>query len=449
MIVYCPAARATEVVADRWTPLMGHTRRSMTARVLGLGNPLPGDDAAGLSPIIVGEGVVVATLPPAPSQRAATTAWWTLLALAGGHCAVDCCSGIWPVFKTLAHLDIATAGLIATIGSMAGNGLQLAFGVLADRGWRKRLIVTGVAVAGTVTLAPWAVGSYPVMGALVLVTNVGSAAFHPSATGAAANLSHRRVGFMIAVFLAGGYLGYSLSQVLFSAVYESAHALTPVIALLPLTMAAAIAAGLPASGEVRRQRGVEWRTLRGNLGSLAPLFAVQTFASAVNASLVFLLPDLLVSRHAAPWIVRGGGHFALIAGGCLSLVPAGQASDHWSARRMLVFANLTTALALGLLLLRGSASTLDLLVVMAVGAFNGINNIAAVAEGNRLLPGQASAVSALLMGLPWCVAAMGPFVAGVLADPARGGTPAEALGWFMLPMPLGLAAALRVRSREA
>ena len=172
-----------------------------------------------------------------------TTTWWTLAALAGGHCAVDCCSGIWPVFKTLAHLDIATAGLIATIGSMAGNGLQIVFGVLADRGWRKRLIVTGVAVAGTVTLAPWAVRSYPLMGALVLVTNVGSAAFHPSATGAAANLSRRRVGFMIAVFLAGGYLGYSLSQVLFSAVYESAHALTPVIAFLPLAMAAAIAVG--------------------------------------------------------------------------------------------------------------------------------------------------------------------------------------------------------------
>ncbi len=208
------------------------------------------------SPIVVGDGVVVATPSPAASQRTTTTAWWTLLALAGGHCAVDCCSGIWPVFKTLAHLDIATAGLIATIGSMTGNGLQLAFGVLADRGWRKRLIVTGVAVAGTVTLVPWAVRSYLIMGALVLVTNVGSAAFHPSATGAAANLSRQRVGFMIAVFLAGGYLGYALSQFLFSAVYESAHTLTPVIALLPLAMAAAIAIGLPAPAEARR---AAWR----------------------------------------------------------------------------------------------------------------------------------------------------------------------------------------------
>jgi len=55
----------------------------------------------------------------------------------------------------------------------------------------------------------------------------------------------------------------------------------------------------------------------------------------------------------------------------------------------------------------------------------------------------------LLMGLPWCVAALGPVVAGVLADPARGGTPAGALGWFMLLMPLGLVAALRVQPRKA
>ena len=158
---------------------------------------------------------------------------------------MDCCSGIWPVFKTLAHLDIVAAGLIATIGSMTGNGLQIVFGLLADRGWRKRLIVAGAAVAGAVTFAPWAVRSYPVMGALVLATNVGSAAFHPSATGAAASLSRRRVGFMIALFLSGGYLGYALSQFLFSAVHESAPGLTPVIALLPLAMAAAIAVGLP------------------------------------------------------------------------------------------------------------------------------------------------------------------------------------------------------------
>ncbi len=401
------------------------------------------------TPALAPETVAVPAALPSATAAPRKAALLTLLALVGGHFAVDCCTGIWPVFKTLAHLDIAAAGLIATVGQMAGNGLQLAFGILADRGWRRRLIVTGVAVTGTVTLVPWAVRSYVLMGILVLITQLGSAAFHPSATGAAGMLSRRRTGFMIAVFLAGGYGGYSLSQVLFSAVYVSAPAFTALIALVPVAIAATIAAFLRESPEPRRVRRVGWEALRPELVRLSPLFATQTLASAVNVSLVFLLPDLLLSRGAARWIVQGGGHFALVAGGCLSLVPAGHASDRWDGRRVLLAANLATGVFLALLLARGSASLVDLALVAGIGAFNGMNSVVAIAEGNRLLPGQASGVSALLMGLPWCLAALGPVAAGILADPARGGTPAGALGWFLLLVPLALLASLLVRPRRA
>ncbi len=378
-----------------------------------------------------------------------TAAYWTLLTLASGHFAVDCCAGIWPVFKTLASLDIVKAGLIATVGTMVGNGLQLAFGVLADRGLRRRLIVAGVAAAGAVTFVPWVASSYILMAGLVMVMQIGSAAFHPAATGTAGRLSRQRTGFMIAVFLAGGYAGYSLSQVLFSALYRVTPALTALIALLPLAIAAAIAASVRGTSEQSHPRGPAAAPLRPVLPRIAPLFAIQTFAGAANVSLIFLLPDLLLARRAASWIVEGGGHFALVAGGALSLIPAGHASDRWGARRVLLVANAATFVLFAILLLRTSASTLDLLIVAAVGAFNGMNSVVSISEGNRLLPGQASGVSALLMGLPWCVAALGPVVAGMLADPARGGTPAGALSWFLLLMPVALGAGLLVRPRSA
>ncbi len=366
----------------------------------------------------------------------------------GGHFAVDYCSGIWPVFKTLAGLDIAAAGLIATAGSMAGNGLQLLFGMLADRGRRKHLIVVGVAAASAVTFVPWAVRSYTLMAFMVLLTNLGSAAFHPAATGAAGMLSRKRTGFMIAVFLAGGYGGYSLSQLLFSSLYSRSPALTPLLALLPLGMAAAIAAGLKkTTAAPRRVQTVGWAALRPHLRPLAPLFSAQALAGAMNVSLIFLLPDLLVSRRAPAWIVQGGGHFALVAGGCLSLLPAGHAADRLGARRVLVLANVATGLLMALLLHRGDVSLVDLALITGIGAFNGMNNVVAIAEGNRLVPGQASGVSALLMGMPWCVAAVGPVVAGVLADPARGGTPASALLWFLWLIPLTLLASALVRPR--
>jgi len=394
---------------------------------------------------------------PAPASTASlprgaaagTAVGASLLALAGGHFAVDCCTGIWPVFKTLAHLDIARAGLIASVGSMAGNGLQVAFGFAADRGWRRRLVVGGVCLAGAVTLVPFAVRSYLLMFALVLASQIGSAAFHPSATGAAGALSRARTGLMIGLFLSGGYGGYSLSQLLFSSVYRHSPALTPLIALLPLGAAASIALrrqpAAPAARSDREPRGA----MRVPVRLLAPLFAVQVFTNAVSSSLIFLLPDFLLARGAPAWMVEGGGHFGLVAGGCLGLLPAGHAADRWGARRVLLAANGATLVLLALLLGRSSASAVDLGLVTAFGAFNAMNGVVSVAEGNRLVPGQASGVSALLMGLAWCVGALGPVTAGWLADPMRGGTPAGALAWLAFALPLALVASFGVKARRA
>jgi MFS family permease len=139
----------------------------------------------------------------------------------------------------------------------------------------------------------------------------------------------------------------------------------------------------------------------------------------------------------------------MVLGGCLSLLPAGHAADRFGARRVLCVANLATGVLLVWLLLRSSASPLDLVIVMAFGAFNGMNNVVSVAEGNRILPGRASAVSAVLMGLPWCLAAVAPVTAGLLGDAAHGGSPARALAWVGLAIPLALATSASLRSQRA
>lgn len=396
----------------------------------------------------VGAAAQVSTSTTRPGGARTPAAGLSLLALACGHFAVDCSTGVWPVFKTLAHLDLARAGLIATAAGMAGNGLQIVFGVLADGGRRKALLLCGVGLAGAVTFLPFA-GSYPAMFALVLATYLGSAAFHPSATGAAATIARARTGLTIGLFMAGGYLGYALSQIVFSSTFAAAPHLTPALLVLPALGAAAIASWVPSPPAGRRApAGETWAALRPHAARLAALFAVQVFTTGINLSLVFLLPDLLQARGAPAWMVRGGGHFALVAGGCLSLLPAGHAADRWGARRVLVVANVASFALLVALLARGSASAVDLALVALFGGCNGVNNVVAVAEGNRTLPGRTSAASALLMGTPWCLAALGPSLAGLLADPARGGTPGRALAWLSLALPLSFAASVRVGPRR-
>lgn len=390
----------------------------------------------------------MSAFPSGPESSRLAPTWPTLLALAAGHFAVDCCTGVWPVFKTLAQLDIARAGLIAMTGAIIGNGCQVLFGLLADRGWRRPLLLGGVLTAGAVTFVTWT-DSYAVMLALVLLTYLGSAAFHPSGTGAAAGISHTRTGAMVGLFFAGGFAGFALSQILFASLYLRSPRLTPLLVAIPIVAGLAMALRVHDAPRAQRASTTGRVALRGRWSTLATLFSVQVFATAVNLGVIFLLPDLLLARRAPTWMVNGGGHFAMILGSCLSLLPAGHAADRLGARRVLCIANLATGVLLAWLLSRSQVSLLDLAIVMAFGAFNGMNNVVTVAEGNRMLPGHASSVSAVLMGLPWCVAASASLIAGLLADPARGGTPARALAWLGLAIPLALAASAAFRPQRA
>ncbi len=393
-------------------------------------------------------GVVALVEPTGPTvSPAAAVPWVALLALSCGHLAVDCCTGIWPVFKTLAQLDLTTAGLIATVGAVTANGLQLGFGLLADRGWRKPLLLAGTALAGAVTLLPLA-ASYPQMFALQMITALASAAYHPSAAGAAGEVSRTRTGVMIGIFLAGGYLGYACSQLVFSTLYLRSPALTPLIMVVPLSATLALAVLLPGSARRPAPRSAARPAIGRDLRThLAPLFLVQVFATVAFQALVFLLPDLMLARQAPSWIWNGGAHFGLVAGSCLALLPAGHAADRWGARHVLTVGNAATAVLLAMLLSWRFSPLVDLALVVAFGLFNGVNTVVTLAEGNRLLPGRASGVSSLLMGLPWCLGALAPVVAGLLAEPSRGGSPALAIGWLGLALPLALAASLAVRPR--
>jgi MFS transporter, FSR family, fosmidomycin resistance protein len=381
------------------------------------------------------------------ARRVSIGLWSSLLVLAAGHMAVDLCTGIWPVYKTMAKLDLSQAGVIATIAGMVGNGLQIVFGVMADRGWRRVLLVGGLVLSGAVLLVPH-VHALPALSVLVLATSVGAAAFHPTGTGTASALSTRRSGVMVGVFLTGGYVGYALSQVAFTSVYRHTGGSTELLLVVPLLAAAAVARYVePAPGRggslsVWKQAFArEWR-------SLGALFGIQVCASAINIGLIFLLPDFLLERGAPTWMLEGGGHAALILGGSLALLPAGYAADRLGARRVLITQNVVCAVLFAGLLLGAGTTWSKLLLLAAFGAANGANNVVLVSEGNRMLPGQASAVSALLMGLPWCVASVAPAIVGRLADPEHGGTTTAALGWLGITIAGAFAASLLVPRRR-
>ena len=123
----------------------------------------------------------------------------------------------------------------------------------------------------------------------------------------------------------------------------------------------------------------------------------------------------------------------------------GQLATPVGARTVLVIANVLAGLALAALLGWG-AGMASLALVTAFGFFGGANNVVVVAEGTRLFPDRAAATSAILMGLPWCLASTAPALAGLLATPEFTGSPATAIGVLGLTIPVNALLATRLRS---
>jgi MFS transporter, FSR family, fosmidomycin resistance protein len=375
-----------------------------------------------------------------------TGIWSKLLILSTGHLAVDLCVGIWPVYKTIAGLDLTIAGLIATVAGILSNALQLVFGVMADRGRQKLLLVGGLVLAGVITFAP-RVHSLPLLTVLVLASGIGSAAFHPTATGTASTLAPARAGVMVGLFLTGGYVGFAMSQWMFTAIFRATGGATEIMFAIPLLVAAAMAWKIVPTPR-RALSFAGWgKTFATHFRSLGLLFMIQVCASSLNVGLIFLLPDFMSERGAPDWMILGGGHAALVLGASLALIPAGHAADRLGARRVLVFLNIAAGILFAWLLFGPCGTWSRLVLLAALGAANGGNNVVLVSEGNRSLPGQTGGVSALLMGVPWCIASLIPVIVGHLANPVHGGNTTFALSWLGLAVVGSIFAGSRVPNR--
>lgn len=370
-------------------------------------------------------------------------AWLGIAAVAVGHLSVDACAGVWPVFKVLAHLDLRLAGALATVATIAGNGTQLAFGPLADRGHRRLLVAAGVIMAGAVFLLPYTASGAGLL-TLMVIGSVGSAAFHPAGAGHAGTADTGRPGLAMAVYMVGGAVGFGISQLLYAGAFRALSGrLAPLVAL-PLLLGAAMllagrparsapAGGVPASAAPAPAAAIPW-------AKIAALFTIQGLSACVAVAVQFLTPEVFGGTGA---MAMGGAHAVATLAGAVALFPAGAARDRFGAGRVLFAANVLAGAALGLLALLGSRGPQTALLLILLFTFaNSANTVVALAEGTHGLAGKGSSVAALLMGVPWLLAAPAPTLAAFLADPARGGTPGTALGWMALCSPAAAAVAL-------
>jgi MFS transporter, FSR family, fosmidomycin resistance protein len=341
----------------------------------------------------------------------------SLFLLWSSHLLLDFFTGIWPIYKTIAGIDLAKAGLIAGLSGFFGEILQLFFGYFSDRGFRKKIIVLGLILASCVLWITFT-SNLLVSFFILLLLMLGSGSYHPAAVGFAGLLSSERKGRNILFFASGGAMGLAISQLAFTKALDlcGGHAL---VVLIPVFLLITVIAFYPMQeqGDNRRLSFKEFtQPLLRAKRPLLLLYITQVFNFTLMTAFMFLLPDLMRSKGCHTWLCMGGGHLCFVLGGAMAMVPAGYLCDKYGHKPVLLMTIFSALLLLYSFLIQPEHSLeKTVLFLSALGGFMGTVNPIIVSWGNKLVPESPSTVSGLLMGCAWCLANLGATWAGLLA----------------------------------
>lgn len=374
----------------------------------------------------------------------------TVFALWLAHFFIDVMIGFWPVYKTIAGLDLAIAGLISAACALFGEGMQVIFGPLCDRGYRKHLVFLGLGAAVASTFLAYTT-DYGFLFLLFLITCFGSGAFHPAAISWVGSLTANRKGVFITFFAMGGAVGMACSQLIFSTIFFDLYGHTIILAFPVIALALFFALKelkAPPQVEIVKDKPSSVAIFKSffKRQDLRMLYFSQICSQTLLWSFLFLLPDILTSRGYNTWVSLGGGHMLFVFGGALMMVPAGSLADRFSSRTVLLVsmalsAILTYIFVFNPTLPAGMVLTLLFLIGAALGAINPV----AIAFGTRLAPHHPGMISAFLMGLVWCVSeGLGQAGGGILTKFFTEDAAAKALAVLGLFYFIGIAVMLRL-----
>ncbi len=338
------------------------------------------------------------------------------------HFFVDVMLGIWPLYKTMAQIDLSKAGLIVACGAFIGEGSQLIFGTLSDKGFRQILITFGLLISIGNLFLPY-FSSEGVYFFLFLLTCIGSGCFHPCAASLINSVVPSKRNFLMTLFASGGSCGLAASQILFSYTYESFNGQTwPLLIPVCLIVIVLVFVRLPQPTviNIESKQEPKWKDFIYFFKTplLRNLYISQVANQSIFWGTIFILPDILKDWGHSSWICCGGGHAFLILGGALAMIPAGYLADKFSAITVLYIASLISCFLFYLILLLGGSSSAFLITALfLLGACLALMNPIAVAYGVSLEPNRSGTISAFLMGLVWCVSeSAGPGSLGIMTQ---------------------------------
>ncbi len=343
-----------------------------------------------------------------------------LLLIVLGHCVVDTSQNILPVvlplLQTRFDLSYSQVGVAAALLTISSSMIQPVFGWISDRWGIQWFIPAGIVWTG---ILMGAVGLVPNYWALLLVltlAGVGTAAFHPIASTAAAQASGAKRGLGMSFFSAGGNLGFAVGPILIAWILAW-FSLRGTVLLMGLGI---LTAGLihlhrreievprakPGQRGTQQTSPIAW----ANLSRLCVLITLRSWGSS---GLVVFMPLFLIQQGMA-LSLTGRALFVFLFFGALGGMLGGHLSDRVGRQQVIATSLLIyPPLMASALALQGPMRWSFLAVAgMAILASNSVTLVFA----QELLPHHIGLASGLTLGLAFGAGGLGVGVSGIMAD---------------------------------
>lgn len=363
-----------------------------------------------------------------------------LFLLAAGHFVVDMVVGalpaLLPLFVREYRLSDLAASMILGASLLASSAIQPLFGIVADRRAAPWLLYGGVAVGSLAMAFSGVAGSYVIILAMVIVSGLGIAAYHPEAARVANRLSGGRPAMGLAWFMVGGNAGFAAGPLVAAACIPWLGLRTTLVFIVPGALVS-----LWLLAQRRRLRApVMHAAARARAGAshvpgLSLLLVVTTLRTWSQFALLAIAPLLLVKERGLSEQMGSLAVFAFSFAGAVGTIGGARIADRFGGRRMLMWTMPPAApLVAGVALL---PTPLAIPSLAGAGLLLMASFSVTVAMGQEYLPSRLALAAGLMIGFGAIGSAPpGLAIFGALADAA--GREAAILALAALPVAGGL-----------
>ena len=344
-----------------------------------------------------------------------------MAALGTGHMAVDFAGGalpaLLPFFHDRFHLSYTLAAVLVLASSISSSVVQPLFGLWSDRRGAIWLLPAGVAVGGIGIALASASPAYGLVVLCVVVSGLGTAAYHPEGSKFAAYASGTRRASGMSLFSVGGNVGYALGVLVTTPIVVGLGLTGGLLLMVPcLAVAGLLLRLIPFLLTLEPDPRAERPAPAGpeRPGAMALLLAIVAFRSVAWFGLITFVPlwEHVVLGHSRSY----GAHLLalMLATGAAGTLLAGPAADRFGRRPVLMASNVVVPPAiLVFVLVGGIPGAIALCVVgpAVVGTF-GVTMV----MSQEYLPRHIGMASGLSIGLSIGLGGVAAVILGAVAD---------------------------------